>query len=462
MSGVDISPPQFVNPSCLTGRQGRPLSRISINWFAWNEHLPAMELGYQIRRDLHFNPKNAELPIPTPIDRQFYQQSWAIDGGRLLYKRFVNGEKAIIDLLEFGWVIEEERVLPPPSFIEFIEAFYRGAYTRYLSRGIGVDEFPIPTIAFRNKAGDFRFARIGIDAVPPPGTWHPDVVGVGGKNSVIPLKTYQSIYCRNRPPMNPAVFDHDMAHVIDVMNNPGYYRDNQTVFARVTGVHPTMDRLHMSEDPTDEIGYGLHGRICILHEILCLPNLAREQEIRNLLPHLFSLPKSTTINVEKLASTPHAKDPEMARKLLNKIERLVVRHGGGAVDVYNLYHDLNIRSNARDRLASYQSGNRRVFNSTGREIFSQAAVESLLGMASDLEMAMTGYLETNSHWMHKEMADLVARLELALYYGVQLHMTVDKFATDTTKQIVLPDSDSYLWLNSWVRRGSLHEQVYLL
>lgn len=412
----------------------------------WAPFLPRIEHSYGVRYRQHFGILE-QYPTNCPSGRKFYEQPWVIDAGSEMYKRLMNKEKNVISLLEFGWKIIGYRLMPPDTFWNYLEMLYAGLHNRYIVNGSSYDDLPIPAIQFvriektGNVLEDNRFVRAGLDNVPDPDAWQ---LAMGDEDGVIdvPLPLFSEIYCQNRPPMNPVMFDHDNSHIMDYLNNQGYYNTQQEVFARVCGRHTKKPSLHISECPSSGNPYTAYGRVCCMHEETCLPDVNKAGTIK------YALEVSSSLRDYKARG----------RFLSKAAPALVIRHGGGMNDPYNLYNDLNIRTIPKQRVDKcIQEPSARFFHSTGRELFSQLAVESMLGLASDIECLS----ERNGINYERLLVEKIERLETAFKIGVELKMTVNKFVLDTTEQVVDPNSDSYRWLASFMPRHSLHAEFYL-
>jgi hypothetical protein len=140
------------------------------------------------------------------------------------------------------------------------------------------------------------------------------------------------------------------------------------------------------------------------------------------------------------------------------VPRFVVRHGGGVNDPYNLYNDLNIRTTPAQRAElCIKDPTSRAFNNFGREMFSQVVTESMLGLVSDIDHLS----ERKGLSYERVLVDKIERLETALKVGIDLNITIDRFARETTEQFMDPKSDSYRWLASFVPKHSLTGEFYL-
>jgi hypothetical protein len=409
---------------------------------AWAPFLPELERGYRTRYQQHFSALES-YPTHSPVGRKFYEQPWVIDGGSLLYNRLVDREKNVISLLQFGWRIIGQRLIPPDTFWDFFEMFYMGI----IDMKEELDDLPIPAVQFtrRDKTGnlldDNKFVRVGLDDVPDPNNW---ALAIGDEDGVIdvPLSLFSTIYCQNRPPMNPVMFDHDGSHIIDYLNNPSYYHRQQGVFAKICGRSEPGSELLISESPNAGNPYAMYGRVCCLHEETCLPNQSKSDAIK------YALGVSSGM-----------RNYQTRGKFLVKcVPGFVIRHGGGMNDSYNLYNDLNIRTTPAQRADQYvKDPAKRLFSDCGREMFSQLATESMLGLVSDIDHLA----ERTGLAYEKALVEKIERLETALKVGIQLGITISKFAVETTEQIMDSNSDSYKWLASFTPKHSLTGKFYL-
>lgn len=424
------------------------MGTVNFQWELWTPFLRQLSDGYDVRRAQHFSVLNEYPSYDIPNNRNFYKQPWVLDGGKILYDRLVNRERNVVSLLEFGWRINDCRLTPPETFQEFIEGFYAGIYERYVSYGVSYSSLPMPAIHFirRDKTGDLeidhRFVRIGIDKVPNSTDWNP-IVTETGKSYVLPPVLLARVLVNNLMPLNPAFFDHDISHIVDSLNNPSYCRATQDVIARGYG-DGNGPRLQMIEDSGAGNAFTMFGRMCCLYETLCLPDISRGSSIEYLL--------STTESIS---------DSRKRGALLVKcLPKFVLRHGGGMVDTYNLHNDLYIRSTPQQRIALYkEKTTARVFNNIGRELFSQLAVESMLGISSDIDfLCSRRNLDVREE---RILMQRIGQLETALRVGIDLGITLDKFIADTTNQFMDPESDSYRWLASFTTRHSLMAEYYL-
>ncbi len=421
------------------------MGTVNFRWELWSPFFRQLSGNYNIRRRQHFSVLDKYPQYDLPANRNFYKQPWVIDGGRELFHRLANREKNVVSLLEFGWRIDNNRLLPPETFQEFMEGFYAGIYERYTSYGVSYDSLPMPAFHFvrREKTGDLEsdhlFVRIGIDDVPNFIDWEPVVLNEKG-SYVLPLALLARVVPNNLMPLNPAFFDHDIAHIVDSLNHPNYCRATQDVISRGYGDGRS---LHMAEDPGAGNAFTMFGRMCCLYETLCLPDISRSSSIEYLL--------STTEDIP---------DYRQRGSLLVKcLPKFVLRHGGGMVDSYNLHNDLFIRSTPSQRVSVYKEHTTaRIFNNTGRELFSQLAVESMLGIASDVEFLCSRHCDLREERL---LVQKIGQLETALRVGLDLGITLDKFAAETTQQFIDPESDSYRWLASFTPRHSLMAEYYL-
>lgn len=424
-----------------------PVKAINFEWVRWAPFLPQLNRIYDIRYLQHFSVI-PEYPRHVPKGRMFYEQPWKIDAGALMYERYVHNDSQVRTLIDLGWRVEKSRVLPPNSFCEFMEGMYRRLHRKGKEQGKEWDDLPIPAIQFslKNKTGncmqDNLFVRVGLDEIPDPGKWE---LMLSDDNGVIdvPIDLFEKVFCGNRPPMNVVMFDHDITHVANYLNNETYYQVNQEVFARFCGRHPTKPKLNYSDDPTSGNAYTMYGRMCALHEELCLPDISRSRKIEMLLDTL-----------ERLRNPIH-----QAGLLVEVLPWFVVRYGGGMGDPYNLNNDLLIRSTPAQRLGMYTSdGSKHYFKNTGRELFSQLAIESMLGLASDLSLLSESYdMYPNGKDM---LEDKLFRLIQALRVGIELQITVEKFSRETMDQFVDPNCDSIRWLQSFQQDNSLTSVFY--
>jgi hypothetical protein len=460
-----------------------------INWAGWEEFLPVLEKEYAQRYDLHFPPDASNL-APIVVRDYLYEQPWQVDTGRILMKRIESGDLQAANLLKAGWRVEIgadglERVFPPKSVKEYFERLYAGIHKHKMK------PYELEAIIFLRKGidswenpADFKFVRPGVDPAPDPKLWRP-ALAYTDKLIDLPLTVYAAAMANGTMPFNSIMFDHDNAHQHCYLTHEDLALQNLSFFQALTGMRG--EPLHLDFSPGKTSGYALLIRTGTFHEEMNIADLSKEREIRNLVPHLFENPKlrSVEANSANIGMLRQDRLLQRARYLTDRVDSLVARHGGGMNDPYNLFLELNVRSQPKDRVLRYLKafGGEfpMSFDISGRAMFSQVAVESLHGMAHDLTFMINklndkAFLDwAKREWknsnavgildnptleqiqtrMRKLIVDRLSRLELAMWAHVHYGITGDIFIRDSKYQSISTSSPTYQALQTYAIPGSL-------
>lgn len=445
-------------------------------WEQYENYSEIFEKQYKQRLSLHFQgPANVKIKIKG---RRFYEQPWKVDGGKILFDRLVNGDVTVANFLHMGWkVVTTEnisRLIPPSTFKQFMEGFY-SAYSLYLEEGGGQIH---PAVPFKNlKDESVQFVRLGLDPAPNSNEWRlayqydEDPVDAS-------FDSFAAAVSSARFPLNAFMFDHDIAHIGGYLLNRGVLDGSVEVFQRYLGLkNPYVGPSFFKEDGFRN--YALNLRVGLVHEELALPRLEKSAEIQKLLPHLFRDSKYQTVQSHIQTSSKERQPILVARAALltSSIDSLLIREGGGMLDCYNLFLELHVRSNAKKRVLLALNSMENFspyFGLDGREAFSQIAVESLYGIADDLnflsqlnaleEGSLIAWIKSNwgSHDMafkvsrvHQLFWDRLARLEIALWAGIENEIEPSGFMRDATRQSVDPSSKLYRYIAAYAIPGSL-------
>lgn len=455
---------------------------LSVEWEAYGFFRAIWEDDYNKRYKNHYS--GAAPEEITFKGRKMYEQPWKFDAGDYLFQRLIAGEQKIANLLIFGWVVKKGddgkvRLLPPPSFKQFYEGFYTGLehYRNfYHKKGI---EIGIPLVEISNQNSQM-FLRPGLDAPVESTKWRASKISPeDGVNA--PYESFVSTVGNRVFPMQPCMFDHDFAHIIDYLSHEDILKGNTKVMKELS-----LGALHLSTEPhRDYPGFALGIRVGLLHEELVLPDLMRAPLIKSLLHEVFE--NSLLQNMESAPQTLAKQYLEVlldrAELLNNYINSLVVRHGGGMSDPYNLRLELNVRSTAEKRLLLALNSNLATpspyFALGGRELFSQLAVDSLFGIADDVawlatllkkgDLAIKDWIEDNLDLYDFEekksklftlFYDRLARLQVAFFQGISLQLSGKDFIEESSSLCIARDSKVFKFYQSFAIPGTLYYQAY--
>lgn len=433
------------------------ISNIFFDLESWQPFLEILEKEYAIRYSQHFTPiSNAEI---KPLDRNFYEQPWPHDGGLDLYKRYLNSDHNSCKLLEFGWKIvncsdSKFRLLPPSCFVNFAKNFIEGLRNSNIKCG----DVTIPSLIFKSQndnVSEFLIIRI-FDTAPNPTYWKlcSSLKNAKGESEIdLPLQVYSLAMVLNRPPLNPIMFDHDNAHMIDNYNHLAYMKANILIFEKLL-----KGEIQVSQNYRNIDEFKLMLRIGIIHEELVLPDISYKNEIIALLDEMVYRKTFELIqNKDRLTTIPLDQLENEALRIATLFPNFTLRHGGGMNDPYNLHHELKVRSTPKQRIHNYETafsiGTFPLhFHVRDREMFSQFAIESLLGMIDDIKYILeTKNLKENQISLTL-LIDRLARIEIAYWNAIKLSITGDLIASDS---INLKNSNTEKWFKSFTISGSL-------
>lgn len=457
-------------------------------WDAWKDYLPTLERDYAIRYQQHFASYEQRRPVSVE-GRKYYEQPWITDGGRKLYERYADGDVAIAALLKFGWKVIRgtdglERIFPPATFREYYAGFYRGVYIQLGDALESYDDILVPSIAFIKRGGtDLCFVRPGLDPVPDPQEWQ--VISTFDDGGIdLPLMLYAQLVAERRPPLNPLMFDHDNSHLADCLARPEVHDAVVAFFARMTMLEGALLSVATESHRCKE--YGPYIRSNCFNEELVVPNIARRAFMRRMVPHLFISKGAHSVETNVAAMEPLSNFDLAVRasNLASRLGRVISRHGGGMNDPYNSYLDLNVRTTPEGRVATYLNhwGQNFPFHFvlSGREQFSQFAIESLLGMASDIA-AMAVLIdkpEALDAWLllrveetvpldelrvrfRTLMVDRISRIEIALWAAIKYQISGAGVIRDSTEQVLSRNSATYRYFSSFAIPGSFTYMAFV-
>lgn len=428
---------------------------------SWRPFFNTIEKEYSVRYNQHFKNWRQAKITQEIRNRKFYEQPWIYNGGKDLYCRYLNNDCNVARLLEFGWKIKNERIVPPASFSCFAKKFICGFFKQKLEPA----SFTVPSVIFKSteKENEFLIVRL-FDTAPNPNFWRP-CSSLDGEID-LPLQVYALAMHLRRPPLNPLMFDHDLAHMIDNYNYPKYMNANIRLFEKLL-----EGEIFISPDYTNVNEFKLMLRIGIIHEELVIPNISKADQILAMLSKIGEVfAKGTSkgnfcegafANVEsnknRLRKNPNLF--EEASYIVNEIPKVLIRHGGGMNDSYNLHHELFVRSTPQQRIAGYIASEKfpLFFRIENREMFSQFAIESILGMLSDCEFILN---QSTQGDLEKELLiDRLARLEVALWTAIHFNITGDRIVLDSFQN--LKNSLTRKWYESFAIEGSITHLAFV-
>ncbi len=451
----------------------------------WEAYKPFREIWEQFYNERYKNHYSGPAPEKITFQgRRMYEQPWKFDSGSYLFQRMIAGEKKIANLLTFGWVLKKGedgniRLLPPPNFKQFFEGFYTGlqAYKNfYKTNGI---ELGIPLSDIDDKNHQI-FLRPGVDEPVDNKKWRPSKMSLeDGVNA--PYDSFVGTVGNRIFPLQPCMFDHDFAHVIDYLSHKDILEGNTKVMKDLS-----LGRIHISTEPhRDYQKFALGIRIGLLHEELVFPDLTRESVIRALLQDVFETPLLQDIETAKEALKKQSLSTLLVRaQLLNThMNSLLSRHGGGMSDPYNLKLELEVRSSAEKRMLLALNSNPATpsayFALGGRELFSQLAVDSLFGIADDVAWLATLIEQGDSgiqQWIEKNLDlydfdekksrlfvffyDRLARLQIALFQGIILQLSGKDFMDESCSYSISRQSKVFQFYRSFAIPGTLYYHAF--
>lgn len=454
-------------------------------WSEYSRFIPAWEYYYNKRYLNHF--QGAPVRKIEIQGRRMYEQDWQFDSGKYFFERLINGDKKVSNLFPLGWKLVQfsdgvYRVIPPKTFKEFLEGYYSGLELyRAKFNKLGID-LGVPIVSVMDEKKTF-FIRPGLDQIEAPLEWKPSKeTGEDPVNA--PFEDFARSVGNRIFPMQPFMFDHDFAHVSDYLTHEEVLTGNVNMMSRLSkGTEPD---LRFSSDPNkDYRGYAIGIRSGIFHEELAIPDLARSKLIQFLIRDVFSDPQLQQLEtaVPKLKTQDLVHLIARSDLLEGNMDRILTRHGGGMSDPYNLELELNVRSTAEKRvLLAFNSSPftpSPYFALGGRELFSQLAVDSLYGMAQDMkflsDLITQGENEIKT-WIDRQLGiydyldkrdrllnmfyDRLARVQIALFKGIQLQMSPGDFIEGSNQMCVSRKSKVYQFYSSFAISGTLYHQIF--
>lgn len=391
-------------------------------------------------------------------------------------------------------------MLLPPDDLPTLFASYEAQMRRLLSDGALTEEDVIrPALVFSRLARrsllpvpkkEYRFVRPGFDPWPAESEGWKWAEGEGE----LPGNAWHEGIAQGRMPFPiTRIALHDMAHLTELVAHPEIMRQGRR-YSREWRVSPRRRRSEMA-------------RSWILSETFALPDLAREAEIRALLPAWFSVGGLRTLDDGRRALA--ARTPLDRKRHLQALaaaaEPLMLRHGGTLRDHYNMQRwDADYEILARLTRESGAKGRglrgfvEHHLRQSDMDIKLAAARESLMSRARELRLLVdlryrgaaltTPRMELDDAYPYsfplrrKDAAaellslppevrnaridalldDKAVRFEMALYQAVRLRLTPSRVHQDARLQAPAADSPTYAFFKSFVPKDSWYEKAFQL
>src|SRR5262249_8625822 len=154
--------------------------------------------------------------------------------GRTLARRAELGDETVKYLREIGFALEDGNLMPPKDLPAVFTNLNRLFLDSAAKSGVKDEDILYPSFLFYRgqitKKGDqfsgaeeVRFIRPGIDPLPPKGEWK--LLNTSVQTTA---ELWESMILQQRMILDPAMFQHDVGHVIDNIERPHYmaaYRD---------------------------------------------------------------------------------------------------------------------------------------------------------------------------------------------------------------------------------------------
>lgn len=405
---------------------------------------------------------------------------------RVYGRRWERGDDHALTLVRLGFRVEQndkgENVLLPPTQLSTLLSRYRRRVRELIAAGRlderdAIDPSLIYVRRGARRPADYRFVRPGRDPWPDEAGWFflPDSFAL--PNAL----WFKSLADGNMPfSVSPGLLVHDLAHLTELYSHPEIMRQMRLHAARQTASpRPLPD----NEPRTPE-----ELRNWILSEWLCLPNLEHEHLIRHLLPQWFAREGPRTLSEGRswIEAMPERRRLRHIQELVGRAEELLLRHGGGMRDHYNLSkHASRAQIYSRVQLLleddpfTWTPGK---WRSPGNAI----PVESLHALAAEIRVILdmrgepsagkAGILdrilpdrkraraaaEERRHKLDQLLADRAARFETALFEAVRLRITPERVYREARLAPPAPGSATYEYFKSFLSAGSVTCRAFQL
>lgn len=382
----------------------------------------------------------------------------------------------------------ETRVMPPDS----LETIFQRSQERLqgmVRAGMSPEDTVEPALIFSRKVGEqkeFHFVRPGRDPWPDPNVWNYD-----GTPGQIPHTVFYGAVADGKMPFSFRGFlSHDLAHMTELLDSPVIMKGWRD-YGRQLKRNPRLS----SQDDTPGIPgvvFAEHSdsdlRSYALAEWLSVPDIQRANEVRGLFPRR---PANVEAAKNWLKAQPPAERRALLEKVLEKGPELLLRHGGGLRDHYNMdvflqpalvtnsvLNDFNRLSKTRPSLLSVTGENAQLPLETlhgrlkalallmdlrhqprsWREHFQRAPH----GIAPDLARA---FVETDApkraEILDSMIAETAARIEMAFTQAVDLGITADQLHRDARLQLPAASTPTHRYFRSYLSPTDLQYRAFV-